>query len=235
MKTHMVAALAIAAMTALPATATGSPAVGNPPTAPASVVVPEAPADPYAAAAWVALMDEEGEYAAIAAYTAVLEKYGDTVEPYASIVQSEYRHADALIRQLQRLGVHVPDNPWLGEIPAPENLEDAALAWAEGEVANVELYDNLLEQVQGDAKLARVFTNLRRASQDHHLPLFGMAAEHGGQLTYAQMDAFRQENGHGRGKGQRRGRSGRHDGGGSQDHGRGNRHGRGHGQSRGWR
>lgn len=127
-----------------------------------------------------ALMGPEGEYAAAASYLAVLDEYGQ-VEPYATIFEAELRHADALIRQLERLGVEVPENPYLGEIAAPADLETAAEAWAEGEVANVELYDYLLTMTD-DAQLTKVLENLRAASLDSHLPAFEAAAENGGTL-----------------------------------------------------
>ena len=127
-----------------------------------------------------ALMGPEGEYAAAASYLAVLDAYGD-VEPYATIYTAELRHADALIRQLERLGVEVPENPYLGQIQAPADLETAALAWAEGEVLNIELYDYLLTMTD-DAQLTKVLNNLRSASLDSHLPAFEAAAENGGTL-----------------------------------------------------
>ena len=127
-----------------------------------------------------ALMGPEGEYAAAASYLAVLDAYGD-VEPYATIYSAELRHADALIRQLERLGVEVPENPYLGQIQAPADLETAALAWAEGEVLNIELYDYLLTMTD-DAQLTKVLNNLRSASLDSHLPAFEAAAENGGTL-----------------------------------------------------
>ena len=127
-----------------------------------------------------ALMGPDGEYAAAASYLAVLEEYGQ-VEPYATIYEAELRHADALIRQLERLGAEVPDNPYLGQIAAPANLQSAAEAWAEGEVLNVELYDYLLTMTD-DEQLIKVLNNLRSASLDSHLPAFEAAAENGGTL-----------------------------------------------------
>lgn len=151
-----------------------------------TLVLPEAPpAGTSAAIAWEALMGPDGEYAASASYLAVLEKFGD-VEPYASIQSAEDRHSDALIRQLTRLGVEVPDNPYLGSIPAPADLEAAAMAWAEGEVANIAMYDELLAQTD-DAAIVRVLTNLRNASADSHLPAFEAAAANGGTLSVEQM------------------------------------------------
>lgn len=141
-----------------------------------------------AALAWDALMGPEGEYAAAASYAAVIDSFGE-VEPYVTIKAAEERHIDALIRQLDRYGVDVPVNPYLGNLEAPSDLQSAASAWAVGEVANVELYDVLLEQTD-DPNLTRVFTNLRRASLESHLPTFEAAAEAGGTLTAQDMAAM---------------------------------------------
>lgn len=134
----------------------------------------------------MALMGPDGEFAAAASYEAVLDEFGQ-VEPYATIYDAEVRHADALLRQLERLGEEVPENPYTGQIAAPEDLQTAAEAWAEGEVANVELYDYLIAQTD-DAQLIKVFENLRAASADSHLPAFEAAAENGGTLD--EMSGF---------------------------------------------
>lgn len=135
-----------------------------------------------------ALTGPEGEYAAAAAYTAVLEEFGADVEPYASILQAEQRHVDALIRQLERYGVEVPEDTWAGELSAPDDLQQAAQAWADGEVANVAMYDDLLARLgDQDPRLERVLTNLRRASQEMHLPAFSAAAEGDGTLTAEEL------------------------------------------------
>ncbi len=144
-----------------------------------------APSDPQAALAWNALMDPEGEYAAYAMYSAVIDEFG-SVEPYVSIREAEGRHIEALIRQLSRYGVVVPENPYLGNVLAPSDLQTAAEAWAVGEVENVEMYDELLSQTT-DSNLIKVFTNLRASSNDKHLPLFTAAAKNGGTLSSTQM------------------------------------------------
>ena len=133
-----------------------------------------------------ALIGPEGEYAAYASYAAVLEEYGD-VEPYATIADAELRHIEALQRLLDKYGVEHPTvNPYLGTIEAPMDLESAALAWADGEIANVELYDELLAEVEEFSDINRVFLNLQFASQEAHLPAFQLAAVNGGTVTSGQ-------------------------------------------------
>ncbi len=140
-----------------------------------------------AALAWAALMGPDGEYAAAASYQAVIDEFGQ-VEPYATILEAELRHIDALVRQLEKAGVSVPDNPYSGLIAAPDDLLAAAQAWAEGEIKNVEMYDALIGQSASDS-LTRVLSNLRRASLESHLPLFELAAASGGTLSAEQMSA----------------------------------------------
>lgn len=135
-----------------------------------------------------ALMGPDGEYAAAASYEAVLDEYG-SVEPYATIYQAELRHIGALVRQLERLGEPVPANPYTGKIKAPKDLVTAAEAWAEGEILNVELYDDLMDN-SDNANLLKVLGNLRRASLESHLPAFELAAENGGTLTADQMQRY---------------------------------------------
>lgn len=145
--------------------------------------------DLQAQVAWFALMSPNGEYAAAASYQAVIDAFGP-VEPYATIKEGEDRHIDALIRQLERLGYEAPANPYLGKIEAPADLQTAAEAWAVGEIANVEMYDDLLA-IAGDSNIERVLTNLRRASLESHLPLFELAAQNGGTLELDQMTQYR--------------------------------------------
>jgi len=132
-----------------------------------------------------ALMGPDGEYAAAASYRAVLDKYG-SVEPYQTIYEAELRHIDALIRQLERLGEEVPENPYDGKISAPNDLVSAARAWAEGEVLNVELYDQLISKTE-NSSLLKVLGNLRSASLESHLPAFELAAQGDGTLASDQM------------------------------------------------
>lgn len=173
---------AAASSAATTATMAASSMVSTPP-APASV---DTAAEK---AAWEALMSPDGEYAAYAAYQGVIDAYGQ-VEPYLTIQAAEQQHIDALVRQLSRTDVVVPANPYLGTIPAPASLKEAALAWAEGERANVAMYDRLLAEATDDSRLTGVLENLRQASQDSHLPMFEAAAAKDGTLTAEEMQAL---------------------------------------------
>lgn len=160
-----------------------------------SEMAPATADSPDAQVAWDALMGPDGEYAAAALYQAVIDTHGE-VEPYVTIKASEDRHIDALKRQLDRFGVEIPENPWTETAIAPTDLKAAAEAWAIGEVANVEMYDDLLLQTD-DPNLTRVLENLRRASLESHLPLFEKAAENGGTLDPEEMASVREAHGEG--------------------------------------
>ncbi len=129
-----------------------------------------------------ALVGPDGEYTAYALYSAVIDKHGP-VQPYATIRDSEARHIAALQRQLDKYGIEYPtENPYLGLVEAPEDLQEAARAWVDGEIANIEMYNLFLEVMKDYPDITRVFVNLRRASLQSHLPAFQLAAERGGAL-----------------------------------------------------
>lgn len=138
------------------------------------------------AAAWEALLGVDGEYNSAAQYAAVVDKFG-AVEPYISILAAENHHSDMLAMHLRRAGYDVPANPYLGAVTAPADLVTAAQAWADGEVRNIAMYDALTAQAKDDAHLTMMFSHLKGASKNAHLPLFKLAAENGGKLTQEQM------------------------------------------------
>ena len=150
------------------ASATVGPSGGVP-----TVVLPSATGaattTPAGRAAWEALLSADGEYEAYAAYQAVIAQFGE-VEPYANLRDAEQNHVNALKRQLARLGVTAPDNPYLGRVAVPATLKEAAQDRIDSEQRNIAMYDQLMSPASGDAVLTEVFVNLRDASQNQHLP-----------------------------------------------------------------
>jgi hypothetical protein len=139
--------------------------------------------DPIARQALVtALTGPQGEYAARAEYVAILAKFGAGVQPYANILEAENRHIAALQQQCQKFGVPIPADTYLGNVPAPATLLEAAETGVVAETLNVAMYDDLLTQVNLYPSLVQVFTNLRAASLNNHLPAFQAAVENGGSL-----------------------------------------------------
>ncbi len=112
----------------------------------------------------------DDERKAEAFYEAVIAKFGP-VRPFSNIVEAEQRHAAALERQLRRLGVPVPPNPWTGKMGAPDALVEACERAIQGEIENIALYDRLIPLID-DPAVRQVMENLQAASRERHLPAF---------------------------------------------------------------
>jgi len=110
------------------------------------------------------------EYHALAVYQSVMATFGE-VEPFVEIAVSKQRHIDALINQFNKHGLFIPENPWIGNVPTYDSLQQVCQAGVEAEIANAGLYDQLFSMTD-DPRLTRVFTNLSSASLNSHLPQF---------------------------------------------------------------
>lgn len=119
-----------------------------------------------------ALADERK---AEADYAAVIERFGP-VRPFINIIRAERRHSTALIRQMERLGLAVPDDDQASKGVAPASLADACKEAVAAEIANIALYDRIIPQIT-DPALQRVLSNLQAASRDNHLPAFQRCLE----------------------------------------------------------
>lgn len=110
------------------------------------------------------------EYKALATYKKVIDKFGP-IRPFINIVEAEGRHAQALLRQFERLGVTPPDNIWNDKVEAPVSLRSACEDAIEAEIENAAMYERLLGQVD-DSGVCNVLRNLQDASKNRHLPAF---------------------------------------------------------------
>lgn len=151
------------------------------------------------AAVYAALDDE---YLASSLYKNILTVYGD-VRPFSNIIHAENRHADKLIELLQKYEEPVPSNPYEnGTKPAPVvpvTLLEACQTGIDAEIENIALYDEkLLPAVQDFPDITYVFTQLRDASEQRHLPAFQRCVSRGGVMGQGQ--------GQGGGRGKGRGR-----------------------------
>ncbi len=117
----------------------------------------------------------QDEYKALATYQKVIEKFGP-VRPFVNIVEAEARHALALHRQFDRLGVEPPVNDWAGRVKAPDSLLQACEDAVAGELDNAAMYDRLLGQID-DPAVRHVLRNLQDASQNRHLQAFRKCVE----------------------------------------------------------
>lgn len=116
----------------------------------------------------------DDEYKAASTYEKVIENFGD-VRPFRNILAAEKSHIEALIPFFHKYGEEVPPNPYGGNVPSFDTLKEACVAGVEGEVLNVELYDQIYDLVD-DEELVKVFNRLQWASQERHLPAFKRCA-----------------------------------------------------------
>ena len=123
----------------------------------------------------------EDEYKARATYNKVIETFGP-IRPFINIVEAEGRHAAALLRQFERLGLQPPGDEWAGRIEAPSSIAAACEAAVAAEIANAAMYDRLLAVVD-DPAVRNVLLNLQDASQNRHLPAFRRCLERSGSQT----------------------------------------------------
>jgi rubrerythrin len=128
--------------------------------------------DPTEAALREALDDE---YKARATYAKVIETFG-AIRPFINIVEAENRHASALLRQFDRLGLTPPEDRWTGRIKAPSSVAAACEEAVQAEIENAAMYKRLLDMVEDDA-VRNVLLNLQDASQSRHLPAFRRCLE----------------------------------------------------------
>jgi hypothetical protein len=119
----------------------------------------------------------DDEYKAWTIYDQVIHDFGPE-RPFINIVESEARHIEALRTLFERYGVVVPGNPWAGRVPRFASTRDACRAGVDAEVENAALYERLMRTTHRVDILA-IFENLRRASQQRHLPAFRRGASRG--------------------------------------------------------
>jgi len=112
----------------------------------------------------------EDEYKARATYRKIIEVFGP-VRPFVNVVEAEERHAQALLRQFDRLGIEPPKDTWPARVTAPRTLIEACKAAVQAEIDNAAMYERLIAQVS-DPAVRQVMRRLEEASQKRHLPAF---------------------------------------------------------------
>jgi hypothetical protein len=125
--------------------------------------------NPYTVDALQKALDDER--ANEAQYAAVLTVYG-TVSPFSQIVLAEQKHQAAILQVMRKYGI--PARPTeLPEMTVPDTLAACCAAGAQSERDNIAMYSTFLASpfvTQRDIR--NVFTNLRSASLNQHLPAF---------------------------------------------------------------
>lgn len=110
------------------------------------------------------------EYGALNLYNQVIAQFG-SVYPFAQIARSEQMHVSALVRQAEKYGVTVPENPGLTSVPTFATVTQACQAGVAAEIADAALYDTLMP-LTTHTDLLRVYESLQKASLESHLLAF---------------------------------------------------------------
>ncbi len=122
----------------------------------------------------ISALDEaiNDEYRAHATYVAVIEKFGE-VAPFTSIKNAEEQHISSLKELYVKYNVPIPNDTWLGNVTAPDTIQDACRLGVQAEIDNAKLYrEKLLPMVEDYPDITFVFERLMNASQYNHLPAF---------------------------------------------------------------
>ncbi|MDP8222974.1 MAG: DUF2202 domain-containing protein [Candidatus Lernaella stagnicola] len=144
------------------------------------------------------------EYKAQALYAKIMEKFGPQ-RPFANIIQGESRHIEMLKPLFTRYGVEVPADDWASKLEAPGTMLEACKEGVTAEKENVAMYDGFLSFVK-ENDIREVFTYLRDASQNNHLPAFERCVARGGEMGPGRGMGRGQKDGMGQGRGGGQGR-----------------------------
>lgn len=110
------------------------------------------------------------EYKAKATYGKVIEKFGE-VRPFSNIVKSEQKHIEELKELYNYYNIEIPEDNWYEKVPYFDSVKEACEAGINAEIENAALYDELFSKTQRE-DIIKVFTALRDASDNNHLPAF---------------------------------------------------------------
>lgn len=119
----------------------------------------------------------DDEYKSYATYAQVIADIGP-VRPFINIIEAEARHFSALLALFTAYGVTPPKDRWRGNAPRFASLPAACVAAVQGEIDNVAIYDRVLNSTNR-TDILRVYSAVREASLDRHLPAFRRCAERG--------------------------------------------------------
>ncbi len=114
------------------------------------------------------------EYKAHATYQKVIDQFGQ-IRPFANIIRAEETHIQYLLPLFEKYGVAVPEDTWYDKVGSFASLQEAAEGGIQAEIENADMYDKFFAFVE-EEDIVTVFTLLRDASREKHLPAFQRAA-----------------------------------------------------------
>ncbi len=115
------------------------------------------------------------EYRARDTYQGVINKFGN-VRPFVNIKSSEEQHISLLVGLYNTYGISVPSDT-VGGLATPDSVGAACSVGVQAEIANADLYVGLLAGTTNYPDVQDVFTRLRNASLNQHLPAFQRCAQ----------------------------------------------------------
>jgi hypothetical protein len=115
----------------------------------------------------------QDEYRSRATYARVLVDFPNQ-KPFSNIVEAEVQHISAVSTLFTNRGLAVPADTYaIDAVSSFSTLVAACSAAANGESATYKMYEDFLAKLAEEpADVVNVFTNLRNASRDKHLPAF---------------------------------------------------------------
>jgi len=119
------------------------------------------------------------EYMAWATYERINKDHGSP-RPFINIQQSEAKHIERLKELFTKYGLPIPENAWVGKVPAFATVSEACKAGVDAEVANVELYKRIFATTERE-DILMIYRALQRASNENHLPAFQRCGGGGGR------------------------------------------------------
>ena len=119
----------------------------------------------------------QDEYRSHATYAGVLVNFPDQ-KPFSNIVEAEAQHISAVSQLFDIRGLSVPASVYAtGDIAGFSTVTAACAASRDSEEATYQMYEGFLKLLgTAPADVVNVFTNLRNASRDKHLPAFTTCA-----------------------------------------------------------
>jgi hypothetical protein len=117
------------------------------------------------------------EYMAWATYDRINKDFDDP-RPFINIQKAEARHIERLKELFENYKMPVPENKWTGKVQKFSSVKEACSLGVEAEIINGKLYEKLLKTTTREDILL-VYRNLKRASEENHLPAFRRCGEGG--------------------------------------------------------
>lgn len=108
----------------------------------------------------------QDEYNARTEYAAIQAEFG-TQRLYSNIQRAEETHIKALLPLFETYDVSLPAEPSVDSIDLPATLAETYAVGVTAEVNNIAMYDKFLAQNDLPDDVRLVFTNLKRASENH--------------------------------------------------------------------